>query len=265
MQIADILNMKINLEERLKPGYLVNRKALYSYGLTRPDVDYYVRSGFLISIAHGVYYRKSDYQLNWMEIVASLADLGYQGHVGGVSAVRESGLEHFVNMSDSQTPINLFSGKALPEWLNDKLFTVQLTTTKQPWLNELPDLAYRSHTFGQWNREIKYATIELALLEQLVNAKSETEIVAIDRQLEGMANLSPTRLNQLLLLCPSVKAKRLLGWLLERHNHAWIKHINWDNVNIGKGKRSIIKGGRYNDQWQITVPREMENQTTHGL
>lgn len=254
----------INLEKLLKPGYLVNRNVLYSYGLTRPDVDYYVRSGLLSSFARGIYHRKSDYNLTWQEVVASLTDLGYQAHVGGASVVRESGLEHFVSVSDSATSISLYSAELLPKWLGDTPVKETLTETKQSWLKKLPDSVYRTQTFGQWDREIKYATLELALLEQLVDAKSEAELVAIDRLLEGMANLSPTRLNELLRLCPNVKAKRLCGWLLQRHDHAWIKRIEWDAVALGKGKRSIIKGGRYNDQWQITVPRKMEDQTIHG-
>lgn len=254
----------INLEKLLKPGYLVNRKVLYSYGLTRPDVDYYVRSGFLSSFARGLYHRKSDYNLTWREVVASLKDLGYHAHVGGASVVREAGLDHFVSVSDSATSISLYSAESLPKWLSDTQITETLTDTKQSWLKKLPNSAYRTQTFGQWDREIKYATLELALLEQLVDAKLEAELVAIDRQLEGMANLSPTRLNELLRLCPNIKAKRLFGWLSQRHDHAWVKHIKWDKVDLGKGKRSLIKGGRYNDQWQITVPRKMEDQTVYG-
>lgn len=264
---ANLNNFKpsmINLEKSLKPGYLVNRKVLYSYGLTRPDVDYYVRSGFLSSFARGLYHRKSDYSLTWQEVVASLADLGYEAHVGGASVVRDAGLEHFVSVSNSATSISLYSAESLPKWLSDTPIQEILTATKQSWLMKLPGSVYRTQSFGQWNRELKYATLELALLEQLVDAKLESDIVAIDRQLEGMANLSPTRLNELLKLCPNVKAKRLCGWLLERHDHAWIKRIDWNTVDLGKGKRSIIKGGRYNDQWQITVPRKMENQTIHG-
>lgn len=254
----------MNLEKSLKPGYLVNRKVLYSYGLTRPDVDYYVRSGFLSSFTRGLYHRKSDYNLTWREIVASLADLGYQAHVGGASVVRDAGLEHFVSVGDSATSISLYSAEPLPNWLSDTPTPEILTATKQSWLKKLPSSVYRAQTFGQWDRELKYATLELALLEQLVDAKLESDIVAIDRQLEGMANLSPTRLNELLRLCPNVKAKRLCGWLLQRHDHAWIKRIEWNTVDLGKGKRSVIKGGRYNDQWQITVPRKMEDQTIHG-
>jgi len=253
-----------NLENILRPGYLVNRKILYSYGLTRPDVDYYVRSGFLTSFAHGVYHRKSDYNLTSHEIIASLEDLGYSAHVGGFSVVSEAGLDHFVSVRDIAPSISLYSAESLPKWLNNKSFPLPFTSTKQSWLSKLPNSVYRKQSFSQWSREVKYATLELALLEQLVDAKLESDIVAIDRQLEGMANLSPTRLNELLRLCPNIKAKRLCGWLLQRHDHAWIKRIQWDTVDLGKGKRSIIKGGRYNDQWQITVPSKMEDQTVYG-
>jgi len=252
------------LKELLKTGYLVNRKTLYSYGLNRPDVDYYVRSGFLNSFAHGVYHRTSDYHLTWQEVVSSLADLNYEIHVGGISVVREAGLEHFVNVSDYAKSISLYSAEAIPKWLDDTPLNTSFISTKQSWLNKLPDSVYKDQIFGQWNRKIKYATLELALLEQLVDVNLESDIVTIDRQLEGMVNLSPTRLNDLLMLCPSVKAKRLLGWLLKRHEHTWIKHIKWNAIDLGKGKRSIIKGGRYNNEWQITVPKAMESQILHG-
>ena len=257
--------MKPDLEKQLKPGHLVNRKTLYSYGLSRPDVDYYLRSGSLVSVARGVYQRRNDYDLDWMDLVASLPELGFEAHVGGISAVREAGLEHFVAMSSQQKAISLFSSQALPRWLNNKSLKIEFNLTKQNWLALLPGSVYRTHTFGQWNRKIQVATLELALLEQLIEAKTEADIVAIDRQLEGMANLSPKRLNLVLGICPNVKAKRLFGWISERHNHAWVKHIKWAKVDLGKGKRAIIKGGRYNSLWQITVPREMENQTAHGL
>ncbi len=257
--------MKFDLKKKLKPGYLVNRKILYSYGLSRPDVDYYLRAGVLVTVARGVYQRNNDYALDWMELVASLPELGFEAHVGGASAIREAGLEHFVDMSNQQKPIHLYSHKALPGWLRNKSLSVQFNLTKQNWLSALPNSAFRRQSFGQWDREIQIATLELALFEQLIEAKIETDIVAIDRQLEGMANLSPARLNLLLGLCPNVKAKRLFGWLATRHNHAWVKHVKWDEIDLGAGKRSIIQGGRYNNQWQITVPREMEDQTSHGL
>ena len=261
--------MRKELEKKLKPGYLVNRQMLYSLGLSRPDVDYYLRSEYLVSVARGFYMRNNQYPLDWREVVASLYELGFVVHVGGATVISESGLDHFVSLKNERQEVSLFSFQNLPTWLNslDDEITrkkFKFTLNKQSWLSNLPKSAYKVQRFGPWDRSIKYATLELALLEQLVEVKNEQDIVTLDRQMEGMASLSPNRLNQLLPVCTNVKAKRLFGWLADRHAHNWAKHINWDKIDCGSGKRSVVPGGRYNSKWKITMPQDMENQSVHG-
>ena len=72
--------------------------------------------------------------------------------------------------------------------------------------------------------------------------------------MEGLANLSPRRLEKLLIECRSVKVKRLFFFFADRHEHAWLRRINKGAVNLGKGKRMLVRGGRLNAAYQITVP-----------
>ena len=101
---------------------------------------------------------------------------------------------------------------------------------------------------------------ELALFEVLYALETETDFQQVDRAFESFSGLRPQLLQSLLLQCPSIKARRLFGWFAERHHHAWLDSIDWHSVDLGSGKRSLIKGGRYDSKWRITVPRNLENE-----
>jgi hypothetical protein len=42
--------------------------------------------------------------------------------------------------------------------------------------------------------------------------------------------------------------------MAEKLNHSWFRYINLKNINLGKGKRSLVQGGTYIPKYQITVP-----------
>jgi len=44
-------------------------------------------------------------------------------------------------------------------------------------------------------------------------------------------------------------------FLAESHNHAWAKKLDLSKVNFGKGKRMIVKGGRLDAKYNITVDK----------
>jgi transcriptional regulator with AbiEi antitoxin domain of type IV toxin-antitoxin system len=74
--------------------------------------------------------------------------------------------------------------------------------------------------------------------------------------MEGLSNLSPRRLQKLLCDCRSVKVKRLFLFFADRHQHAWAKRIKKEDIDLGKGKRMLAKGGKLNSTYQITVPED---------
>lgn len=76
--------------------------------------------------------------------------------------------------------------------------------------------------------------------------------------MEGLNNLRPSQVQALLEQCNSVKVKRLFLYLAEKSDHEWVHHLQLEKINLGKGKRSVVKGGAYNSKYQITVERELE-------
>ena len=103
------------------------------------------------------------------------------------------------------------------------------------------------------NWPLTYSTPERAILELLDELPDRETFHQVDMLVEGLFSLSPRRLQNLLKLCTSVKVKRLF-FFADRHQHAWLKHINKDAIELGSGNRVLVKGGRLDKRYRITVP-----------
>jgi hypothetical protein len=114
--------------------------------------------------------------------------------------------------------------------------------------------------WGQWDWPIMLSAPERAVLELLDELPSHESFHQVDMLFEGLANLSPRRLMVLLADCRSVKVKRLFFFFAARHQHAWLKRIDRAKVDLGSGKRVLVKGGRLDPATLITVPEDM-----HGI
>jgi len=75
--------------------------------------------------------------------------------------------------------------------------------------------------------------------------------------MEGMSDLSPRRLQTLLEACASVKVKRLFLYFADRHRHAWRSRLDVSRVGLGSGKRVLVKGGKLDPHYNITVPSDL--------
>lgn len=71
--------------------------------------------------------------------------------------------------------------------------------------------------------------------------------------------LRPTLVQELLESCRSVKVKRLFMHLAEKSSHPWIEQLDRAKIDLGKGKRVVVAGGRFDSKYGITVPRERQS------
>jgi hypothetical protein len=102
------------------------------------------------------------------------------------------------------------------------------------------------------------STPERALLELLDELPERETFHQVDKLLEGLANLSPRRLQKLLNDCHSVKVKRLFFFFADRHGHAWLKKLERARIDLGKGKRMLVRGGKLDPTYEITVPEDLD-------
>ena len=250
--------MKQRIVDEMPEGLLVNQAWFGRHAVTSANVDYYLRSGKLRTVQRGLYTRR-EVPLKWQHVVYSLLEMGARVHVGGRSALELAGLAHFVN-PEGMKSLELYSVMRPPRWLGqlhvgvefhyhpDHLF-MQTEGTEPPGMDAV--------TFGTWEWRIPVSSPERAILEFLEQVPGRESFQHADLLLENAVNLSPKKLMPLLLACRSVKAKRLFLWFAERHGHAWVKRLDVGALGLGTGKRSLVKGGRLDAKYQITVPREM--------
>ncbi len=239
----------------LPDGLVVNRKWFKAKGIERTAVDYFVRSGKLERVGHGAY-RRPGPPLKWEHLVYSLQELGYPVHVGGRSALDLQGMTHYLQLGEMQS-VELYGVNKLPGWLSGLQLPVKLVAKGMGWLDKLPSDALTTRPFGHWDWPLNFATLELALFELLGDIQNESGFSLADKYFESSATLRPKLLNSLLKACRQIKTKRLFLWFSDRHSHVWRNKLNTDNVDLGSGKRMIVKGGSLDKTYSITVPRSM--------
>ena len=250
------------LDPVLQEGLLVNRAWLQDHGFDRPAVDYYLRSGKLEGVAHGVY-RRPGPALKWQAVVYSLSELGYRVHVGHLSALAFHGFQHYLELGGT-AKVLLYSDQHLPGWINDAQNAPRLVEMKRSPFADF-ELGIQDVPFGTWDWPVRYASPERAFLELTSTVSSVEEIGRAQLMMEGAANLKPALLQSLLQECRQVKAKRLFLWMAREQRHSWYRHIDRAKIDLGSGKRQIVKGGVFDDEFSITVPGKDEHGQTESV
>jgi hypothetical protein len=271
---------KLNYLERTLPeGLLVDAAWMERHGYSTSLRSQYVDAGWLVQPTRGTYKRPRG-QMTWEKAVISLQTLlEYPLIVGGRTALELEGYGHYVR-SGPQI-VHLYGLTKPPAWLdklpveasfvfhrNDKLFRSDPVSKGLTSLafdivanrGERADLlqagALREHfTHAEW--PLTVSTPERAFLELLDQLPNRETFNNVDMIAEGLRTLSPRRLQKLLEDCRSVKVKRLFFWFADRHRLSWLPHLDRSRVALGSGKRMLVKGGKLDPIYLITVPEDL--------
>lgn len=263
------------LEHNLPEGLVVDAAWLTRKGYSTSLRSQYVAAGWLSQPVRRVYQRPRG-ELSWQQIIISLQTLLEQDLVaGGRTALEIYGYAHYLRQEISA--VYLYGPKPPPRWLhglggkvsfiyrNDgKLFSRERVSTAPHSLQPEPGSppsrpeSIAVHPWGQWNWPLMLSTPERAILEILDELPGHESFHQIDMLMEGLATLSPMRLQGLLTDCRSVKVKRLFFFFADRHQHAWLRRLDRKAIDVGQGKRVLVKGGRYDARHRITVPRDLD-------
>ena len=270
---------KLNqLEKALPEGLVVDAAWLSKHGYSTSLRSQYVAAGWLEQPARRVY-RRPRGTLRWEQVIVSLQTLlDYPPLiVGGRTALELQGFAHY--LSPTIQEVHLYGGTPPPKWLhtlnvgvrfiyhNDKrLFRNDPNTTGLGHVRwnvrtgqTIPTDPIHSGSNGPpgpWDWPLTLSTPERAILELLDKLPERESFEHVDKLMEGLSTLSPRRLDKLLADCHSVKVKRLFFFFADRHPHAWRKRLA--NVDFGKGKRMLVKGGKLVQPYQITVPEDLD-------
>lgn len=247
--------------QKLVPSGLVATKSwLEVQGLNPHFIDNAVKSGTLISLTPGVYVRDPA-PLLWKGIITSLQRMmQHPIHVGGLTALNLEGLAHY-QLRGKSASVQLYSIAPMPIWPSKLNVNAQFVchSTQRIWPESLMyEIKYlREEHWNESLPSLRYSTPEKAILEVLTEVPKTISFEHADQLMQGLSTLSPRKMDELLRACSSIKAKRLFMWLAERHNHAWFKYLKPDKYDFGSGKRELARGGKLDNKWNITIPREM--------
>jgi hypothetical protein len=101
---------------------------------------------------------------------------------------------------------------------------------------------------------------ERAIMEVLYLVPQQQSFEEAGLLMEGLTTLRPQLVQELLELCNSIKVKRLFLFLATHYRHAWASKLNFSKVDLGIGKRLIVKGGRFERTYQITIPESFSEE-----
>lgn len=281
---------KLNrLKHELPKGLLVDAAWLSQRGYSSSLRSHYLAAGWLVQPARGVFMRPpaklgshNPEPLRWeLAIIVLQTLLDFPVIVGGRTALELQGYSHY--LTREQTEVHLYGQKRPPSWLHklplqmrfifhksDRVFRndpITRSLTNLSWnlqsgrgvsADSLHGHSLTKQPWGHWDWPLTLSTPERAVLELLDELPSRESFHQADKLMEGLANLSPRRMQMLLEDCRSVKVKRLFFFLAERHGHAWLRRIERARIDLGEGKRMLVRGGRLDPTYEITVPRDLD-------
>ena len=277
---------KLNRLHRLLPAGLVADAAwLTRMGYPSPLRSRYVASGWLEPVARGVFRRPLHVPggagatpLRWQHVVVSLQLVLERGIVvGGRTALELQGFAHYAS-SAPPGEVHLYGDDRAPGWLGklpiapafifhnarrlfpDESLGEGVGRLRVALADDVQDIVYGSLTWrrlGEVAWPIVLSTPERAVLELLDELPDRETFHQVDALMDGLGNLSPRRVDALLRACRSVKVRRLFLWFAERAGHGWLDHIDREAVDLGRGKRLLVRGGKLDARYGITVPEDM--------
>lgn len=260
---------KINKLLGLLPeGVAVPSKWLADQGYSRQLVRKYVQSKWLQSLGRGVYARPQTV-LNWQGLVLGIQQFAHcPFHVGGTTALNLQGYAHYLplgkNNKASSEIIHLWGqGKVpakVPAWVKAVALAETLQFHSRQLFDEsVQDVGFELIPAGVRNFQLQVSAPERAIMEVLYDVQGDEHSFTHALELfEGLTSLRPKRVNTLLQHCRSIKVKRLFLFMADQFSYPWITRIEKNQLQLGSGKRVIVKGGKLDKQYLITVPEHRD-------
>jgi hypothetical protein len=247
------MDNKLNqLLQDIPKGTIILSSWLMSKGYSYSLQHRYLSSNWLETIGSGAFKRKNED----VTVLGALYALQHQHrkniHLGGKSALSLLGFAHYIEMSPTSFSFFAQTGYKWPKWFKNNMDWKDHQLICSNFLP--PQLGKMEYDLG--NFKIIISTPARAMLECLELAPNKFDLAEAYLIMEGLTSLKPSDVQKLLESCTSIKVKRLFLFFAEVSKHTWFKYLNIDKINLGSGKRSIVKDGTYNEKYRITIPEK---------
>jgi hypothetical protein len=178
-------------------GYLVDAPWLTAHGIAYESFRDYVKRGWLVRLARGVFRRPvpnntQATNIDWKSAVLSLQHImEYPIHVGGMTALTLHGHGHYLPLG-THAPVWLYGNK-IPNWLTKLPLNAQLKTHStalfsDPLLGFVKDEKATLDTLP-WDWALKMSTPERAIIEALDELPEQESFHNLDMVFESLTTL----------------------------------------------------------------------------
>lgn len=260
--VAGQISSKLNLLLRHWPrGTVTVSSWLAGQGIYRQLLDAYQKSSWVERIGYGAFIRAGD-TVDWTGALYAMQEqLRLPIYVGGKTSLEISGYSQTIPLGAGRS-VFLFgpNGQRVPKWFSARDWKVKVCYTMTNLFHSHQEIGLTSKPVGDYH--ITLSSLERAIMEVLYfvpKSESFEEAASLVENLT-MATLRPNLVQKLLEDCNSVKVKRLFMYLAEANKFAWVDKIDLSKVDMGRGKRVIVKNGRYDAKYKITVPIAFESE-----
>lgn len=250
---------KINQSfHKWQSGAVVPMHWLSAHGLSARDAAKQAQRGNLIRVGSGAYARPGDL-VTWEGGVYGLqygeneAELSFWP--GGATALSLAGYSHYLKLGRETLSLYGRPRIRLSKWFADTDWGVQLEVYRATLFDGGEERQFDTYMPPGRSFQIYVSSPEMAVLEWLYVTPDERlfDDDIVDT-FGGLTNLRPRRLQSLLQACTSVRVKRIFLFLARHFKHGWYSRLDVSVLDLGTGKRQLIKGGILDKEYQITVP-----------
>ena len=226
-------------------------------------VHKYETTSWVRRVGRGAYAKAGD-KVEWTGgLYAIQEQMGLHIHAGGKTALQMQGYAHFLPIGKGTT-VSLFGlpDVKLPTWFKQYHWGIKVRYTTTNLFAGESDQGLTKKDMGFY--VVTVSTPERAMMEVLYRVPDEESYEEAKLLMEGLTTLRPRVVQALLEHCVSVKVKRLFMVIAESCRHAWVKKLEVSKVDFGKGKRMLVRGGRFDSKYNITVPDTDAGRSVRG-
>lgn len=244
----------MKLMQEWPQGSVVTTAWAKHIGISRQLLKRYQDSGWIERLGWGAYKKPGD-ELSWQGGLYALQEqMRLPVHVGGMTALSHQGLAHYLRLGTEDVFLYSPLGTRLPAWFGSHHWGVSIEHIRTSFLPET--IGVMVHDMDRL--PIQVAAPERAILECLYLAPQHMDLIEIYDVLEGLVNLRPSLMQDLLEACSSIQVKRLFLYMAEKAAHHWLPFLDTSRIGLGSGDRSIVQGGVYVASHRLIVPKELD-------
>ena len=244
-------NNKLNqLNTSVPSGIVLTSSDLDEMGISYALRHYYLENNWLDSVGYGAYKRAGD-NIDIFGAVHALQSSTCMAHIGAITAFQLFTRGYASHKPFKRSILFLAPKTRVPQWFKDYEWNTEWEAYAPNLFTE--DSGIVKFTIKDFDIQISNPT--RSILESAFLAKDSQDLEECLDCMTRLTNPKPQRIQHLLSVCTSPKAKRLFLFMAEKCNHKWVDDLDVSRIDLGKGKRQIIKNGRLAPKYGITIPK----------